>query len=154
MDRNPHENRLLARLDRPRMPLPAWRRPTRFTDDPRHLLPRPPVAATVFQPRKEPTMPTVTARALKVTAVLPVEQLALLVVPEGNPRWLLTVRIGEVDYQVDLNAKSARRSIAQAKTLGPDCAAIVQGKLIGDQITEAGLVVQERKRAVEPAEAA
>jgi hypothetical protein len=48
---------------------------------------------------------------------------------------------------VDLNAKNARRAIAMIRELGPEkVVAIVQGRLAGNAIAEAGLTVQPRTK--------
>jgi len=93
-------------------------------------------------------MPTIAARGLlKVTAVLDPAALADLAVPNGIARITLHITAGEARYTVDLNAKNARRAIAMIRELGPEnVAAIVQGRLAGNAIAEAGLVVQPRTK--------
>ena len=100
-------------------------------------------------------MPTIAARGpLKVTAVLDPAALVDLAVPNGIARITLHITAGEARYTVDLNAKNARRAIAMIRELGPEnVAAIVQGRLAGNAIAEAGLVVQAKKAAEPEADA-
>jgi hypothetical protein len=47
----------------------------------------------------------------------------------------------------ELNAKSVRRALAVIAEHGPDAVSvIVQGKLVADSITEAGIVAQPKVR--------
>jgi hypothetical protein len=119
-DGNPFENRLLGVLDRQRRKPPP-RPPLRWSPadrhDPRHLAIRPRPAI-----KDLPAMLTIVAKSLKVTVVLPAEALAALHVPEGEPRFLLTIRVGDASYTADLNSKSARKAIARALRLRRDCA--------------------------------
>jgi hypothetical protein len=91
-------------------------------------------------------MPTIVAKGpLKVVAILPPEALLGLEVPDGQPRIVLTIVAGDSRYRVDLAAKSARRAIAAVREHGSEnVATIIQGKLVGDAIAEAGLVVQPK----------
>jgi hypothetical protein len=101
---------------------------------------------------------TVTARGpLKVVAVLDPAELLTVSVRDGQPRVVLTLRLPDGVVTADLAAKSLRRAIATVREHGPDSvAAIVQGRLVGSEITEAGLAVQPKvaKPAPEKAEAA
>ena len=55
----------------------------------------------------------------------------------------------------DLAAKSVRRAIAMVREHGPDAvAAIVQGRLVGSEIAEGGIMVQPKVQKAEKAEAA
>jgi hypothetical protein len=67
---------------------------------------------------------------------------------------VLTIRLPDGAATADL-AKSVRQAIAIVREHGPEAvAAIVQGRLSGDQIADAGLSVQpKRPKAVEKAEA-
>jgi hypothetical protein len=107
---------------------------------------------------KETNVPTIAARGLlKVTAVLDPAALVDLAVPNGIPRIILHITAGEARYTVDLNAKRARRAIAMIRELGPEnVTAIVEGRLVGNAIIEAGLMVQPRPAQAEltPAPAA
>jgi hypothetical protein len=99
---------------------------------------------------------TVTARGpLKVVAVIDPAELLDLPVPDGKPRVALTIRLPHGTVFADLATKSVRRAIAMVREHGPDAvAAIVQGRLVGSEITEAGLAVQPKAPKVEKAEAA
>ena len=95
---------------------------------------------------KDAYMPTVTApNSLKVVAVLDPRELLDLVVPDGRQRLGLTIRLPDRTVTADLNAKSVRRAINVIREYGPDAvAAIVQGRLVGSEITEAGLSAQPK----------
>jgi hypothetical protein len=77
-------------------------------------------------------------------------------VRDGQPRVVLTIRLPDGVVTADLAAKSLRRAIAMVREHGAEgVTAIVQGRLVGRQITEAGLAVQPKvaKPAPEKAEA-
>jgi hypothetical protein len=97
---------------------------------------------------------TVTARGpLKVVAVIDPTELLEIEVPDGKPRFVLTVKLPQSTVTADLAAKSVRRAIAAVREHGPEAvAAIVQGRLSGTQIAEAGLSVQPRGPKLEKAE--
>jgi hypothetical protein len=88
----------------------------------------------------------VTARGpLKVVAVLNAAELLDLTVPDGQPRFVLSVRLPDGTVTADLAAKSVRRAIAMVREYGPEAvAAIVQGRLSGSRIAEAALSVQPK----------
>jgi hypothetical protein len=98
----------------------------------------------------EMSMPTVTARSLKVTVVLDAATLLAVPVRDGQPRTVLNVRLPDRTVSADLNTKSVRKAIAAITEFGPDgCSAIIQGRLnAGDIIVEAGLVVQPKMAKV------
>jgi hypothetical protein len=91
-------------------------------------------------------MPTVSARSLKVTVILDPATLLTVPVPDGQPRVALTIRLPDRTVSADLNAKGVRKALATIREHGAEgVACIVQGKLLaGDQIAEAGLVVQPK----------
>jgi hypothetical protein len=97
----------------------------------------------------------VTARGLlKVVAVLNAAELLDIEVPDGAARFVLTIRLHDRTVTADLAAKSVRRAIATVRQHGPEAvAAIVQGRLSGHQIAEAGLSVQPKGPKPEKAEA-
>jgi hypothetical protein len=99
---------------------------------------------------------TITARGpLKVVAVLNSAELLDIEVPDSKPRFVLTIRLPDRTVTADLAAKSVRRAIAMVREHGPEAvAAIVQGRLSGSQIAEAGLSVQPKGPKPEQAEAA
>jgi hypothetical protein len=98
-------------------------------------------------------MQILNSRALKVTVVLDPAEVAQLVAPDGRPRVVLAIRLPDRRVSVDLNAKSVRKAVAMLAEHGPDgVAVIIQGKLVGDTITEAGIVAQPKvKPAAEAA---
>ena len=98
--------------------------------------------------------PILNARAMKVTVVLDPAEVAQLVARDGQPRVVVAIRLpGRVS--ADLNAKSVRRALATISEHGPDgVSVVVQGKLSGDVITEAGIMAQPKVRPQPAAEAA
>jgi hypothetical protein len=87
---------------------------------------------------------TVTARSLKVTVVLdPIEVLHLGYPP--GPRTALHIDVAGRVVSADLNSKTLRKvitTIQDSREVG--CAVILQGKLVGERIEEAGLVAQPK----------
>ena len=72
---------------------------------------------------------------------------AQIVAPEGKPRVAIDIRLPDRRVSVELNAKSVRRALATIGEHDPDgVAVIMQGKLVGDAITEAGLMAQPKVR--------
>jgi hypothetical protein len=91
-----------------------------------------------------------TAKSMKVTVVLDPAEVARLEAPDGKPRVVIGIRLPDRRVSVDLNAKSVRKAIAVIREHGPDSvAAVIQGRLAGDSIIEAGRVAQAK---VKPAE--
>jgi hypothetical protein len=71
--------------------------------------------------------------------VLDPAEVAQIVVPDGRPRTIIAIRLPDRRVSADLNAKSVRKAVAAIGEHGPDgVAVVVQGKLVGDTITEAG----------------
>jgi hypothetical protein len=94
--------------------------------------------------------PVLNARALKCTIVLDPAEVAQIVASDGKPRTIIAIRLPDRRVSADLNAKSVRKAVAAIGEHGPDgVAVIIQGKLVGDLITEAGIVAQPR---VKPSE--
>jgi hypothetical protein len=91
-------------------------------------------------------MSVVTAKSgLKVIAILEAAELLNVVIPDGQPRLVLTIRLPDGMVTADLNAQSVRRAIATVREQGVEAvAAILQGRLSGNVITEAGLSVQPK----------
>ena len=84
------------------------------------------------------------AKALKCTLVLNPSELAGIADPAPAPRVSLHVRAGGSNRTVvaDVSAKSFRKAKATIAEHGADSvAAIIQGKLEGNAVIEAGLVV-------------
>jgi hypothetical protein len=96
-------------------------------------------------------MPVLNARALKCTVVLDPAEVTQLAAPDGQPRVAIEIRLPDGVVTADLAAKSLRRAIATVREHGPDS---VQGRLVGTEITEAGLAVQPKVAKPEKAEAA
>jgi hypothetical protein len=81
-----------------------------------------------------------TAGALKCTVVLTPAELLGVHVPDGAPRVTLRVRVDKRTLSASVAAKSVRRAIVALGELGPESVAMVlQGKLVGDTIEDAGL---------------
>ena len=91
--------------------------------------------------------PVLNARALKCTIVLDPAEVAQIVAPDGKPRTVIAIRLPDRRVSADLNAKSVRKALAAISEYGPDgVAVVIQGKLTGDAITEAGIVAQPKVR--------
>jgi hypothetical protein len=91
--------------------------------------------------------PILSARALKVTVVFDPAEVAQIVAPDGKPRVAITIRLPDRRVSADLNAKSVRRALATIAEHGPDgVSVVVQGKLVGDIIEEAGIMAQPKVR--------
>jgi hypothetical protein len=75
-----------------------------------------------------------------------------LTIPDGISRVPVKVQIGGRHFTASLNPKSLRKVIATVREAGPDQVAVVlQGKLTGDAIEEAGLAAA--LKTPKPAEA-
>ena len=99
--------------------------------------------------------PVLNARALKCTIVLDPAEAAQIVAADGKPRVVIDIRLPDRRVSVDLNAKSVRKVLAAISEQGPDgVAVVIQGKLAGDAITEAGIVAQPKVRPQTAAAAA
>jgi hypothetical protein len=95
-------------------------------------------------------MPTITAKGLwKIVCVLNPADVLGITIPSGSPRCPITVRVPDKNgttYLADLNAKSVRKAQATLTAEGAEnVSAIIQGRLDGAQIAEAGLVAAEEK---------
>jgi hypothetical protein len=85
------------------------------------------------------------AKNLKVTVVLDPAAIASVTVPNGTTKFALQIRVGGRIYTADLNAKSLRRCVAAIGEAGPDnVAVIIQGKLDGTAIIDAGIAAQPK----------
>jgi hypothetical protein len=92
-----------------------------------------------------PQTVNVYASALKCSLVLDPAALQGVVVPDGVPRVTLNVRVAGRTLSASVNAKGVRRAILAIRDAGPDGVAVVlQGKLAGDVIEEAGLAAQPK----------
>jgi hypothetical protein len=91
--------------------------------------------------------PVLNACAMKVTVVLDPAEAAQIAAPDGKPRVVIDIRLPDRRLTADLAAKSVRRALATISEHGPDgVAVIVQGKLVGDTIADAGLMAQPKVR--------
>jgi hypothetical protein len=94
------------------------------------------------------------SRALKVTAVLDPAEVAALPDPT-TARTMLRIQVAGRIVTADVAAKAVRKAKATIAQHGPsEVAVIVQGKLVGDSVLEAGLVAQVKvpKLAPNPAQ--
>jgi hypothetical protein len=99
--------------------------------------------------------PVLNARSLKCTIVLDPAEVAQIAAADGKPRVVIDIRLPDRRVSVDLNAKSVRKVLAAISEQGPDgVAVVIQGKLAGDAITEAGIVAQPKVRPQTAAAAA
>jgi hypothetical protein len=99
-------------------------------------------------------MPVLNSRALKVTAVLDPTEVTALPDPT-TARTMLRIQVAGRIVTADVAAKALRKAKATIAQHGPsEVAVIVQGKLVGDSVLEAGLVAQVKvpKLAPNPAQ--
>ena len=90
-------------------------------------------------------MQIVNVRALKCAIALDPAEVAQTVAPDGKPRTVIAIRLPDRRVSADLNAKSVRKEVATISEHGADgVAVIIPGKLVGDTITEAGIVAQPK----------
>ena len=87
---------------------------------------------------------TLTGRALKVTIVLDPIELAAMADPT-TARVALRICVADRVVVADVAGKSLRKARATIVEFGVDnVAVIIQGKLVGDAVIEAGLVAQPK----------
>jgi hypothetical protein len=103
-------------------------------------------------------MPTLSARAIKITLVLdPVETFEVLkqTAALAATRVPFAIDVDGWRLRTDFSARSLRRALATLHHNGVEnVAVIIQGKLMRDgTISEAGLVAQVKARKPEPAAA-
>jgi hypothetical protein len=92
-------------------------------------------------------MPTLTGRTLKVSTLLDPKELLAVSLPEGVPRCILYIHFEDrgLALTADVAAKAVRKAKAMIEEHGIDnVTALLQGKLAGLAIVEAGLVVNAR----------
>jgi hypothetical protein len=83
------------------------------------------------------------SKILKATVVLDPAALVGVEVPNGQPKFAVSVTVAGRTLTAELNSKSMRRCIATIADAGPDSVAVIlQGKLQGDEIAEAGIAAQ------------
>jgi len=82
---------------------------------------------------------------LKITAILDPAAVAIIPTPNGMSKAALRITAGGRTYTAEVNMKPLRRCIAAIGEAGPDGVAIIlQGKLVGDTIQEAGVIAQAK----------
>ena len=99
-------------------------------------------------------MTLLNSRALKVTAVLDPAEVAALPDPT-TAGTVLRIQVAGRTITVDVAAKALRKAKATIAQHGPsEVAVLVQGKLVGETVLEAGLVAQVKgpKPAPDPAQ--
>jgi hypothetical protein len=92
-------------------------------------------------------MPTLTGRTLKVSTLLDPKELLAVSLPEGVPRCILYIHFEDrgLALTADVAAKAVRKAQAVIAEHGIDnVTALLQGKLSGLAILEAGLTVNAR----------
>ena len=84
------------------------------------------------------------AKAIKVTLVLTPAEVAAIQLPPGG-RTVLTIVVDGHKLSADVAVKSLRKAQTVIAEHGPEgTATIIQGKLVGNSVTEAGLVAQPK----------
>jgi hypothetical protein len=125
----------------------TWNRP--------RAAPRAAPAANIAKPILDPVATAglrMTARALKVTAVVDPAALAAFHVPNGSQRSPFVISIGEHQVVGEFNSKTLRRCLAAVRDAGPEnVAVVVSGKIVGDRLEEAGILAQPRTNRSPPA---
>jgi hypothetical protein len=111
----------------------VWRAPVTDTRYPEQLP----------KPKDKPMAPpTVTTRALKVTAVLDAAAVAISPTPDGQSRSKLTINCEGKIYTADISTKSLRNKATIAAHGANDVFVMVQGKLRNNEIVDCGLIAQ------------
>ncbi len=106
-------------------------------------VPKPPAPPPPVWDRKGRLL--VSAKALKVTTVLDPAVLAGLAVPNGSARTEFVLDVGGRKVTGAFNSKSLRRAAAAIAEHGPEGVTImVQGRLVGDALEDAGIVAQPK----------
>ena len=120
---------------RPKPSPRVWRAPTTDTRYPEQALKR--------KNKSVMTKLTVTARALKVTAVLDAAAVAILPAPDGQARSDLIIDCEGKTYTANIATKSLRKAKTIVATNGAtNVVVLVQGRLRGDEIVDAGFAAQ------------
>ena len=95
-------------------------------------------------------MPILNSRALKVTAVLDPAEVAALPDPSTG-RTVLRIQVAGRTVTADVAGKALRKAKATIAQHGPsEVAVLVQGKLVGESVLEAGLVAQVKAPKAAP----
>jgi hypothetical protein len=91
------------------------------------------------------TTTTLTGRALKVTVVLNPMEIGRLQAVNGQSRVEFRVQVAGRIVTTNVSAKSVRKANTTIAEAGVDgCAAILQGRLVGECIEDAGLAVMPK----------
>jgi hypothetical protein len=108
--------------------------------------PAPQQPAPVPKPPAKPSgNPVLQAKAFKITAVIEAEAIASLNIPNAQPRLPLRIATASRTFRVELAAKSLRKVQAALAAAGPDgLTIIVQGRLEGEHLLDAGIAAQPR----------
>jgi hypothetical protein len=95
-----------------------------------------------------------TARSIKVTLVLDPGQFVGLVVPDGQPRYVLPIDVAGRVIKADLACKAIRKAVAAVAEYGPQGVAILlQGQLEpGDKLSSGGLSAMPKTPKPQPSE--
>jgi hypothetical protein len=95
--------------------------------------------------RKEPTVASITARAIKVTIPLSPESVLALAAADGQPRLQFIITHEDTKLRADVAAKSVRKAQTTIREAGArNCFVIIQGKIgRGGEILECGLVARQ-----------
>jgi hypothetical protein len=101
----------------------------------------------LFNKPKDTPMLRLTARALKVTAVLDAAMVVTLPTPDGQARSKLIINCDGINYTADIATKSLRKVKATIAANGAESVFVmVQGKLKNNEIAECGFVAQVKVR--------
>jgi sRNA-binding protein len=88
---------------------------------------------------------TLQAKSIKATVLLDASDISRLRVLEGTSKVALRVNVGNRAITADLNARSVRRAVAAIQAAGEAGASVIlQGRLEGDVLLEAGIVAQPK----------
>jgi hypothetical protein len=102
------------------------------------------ITATHIAPGKvPPAKAMLVGKAIKASVGLDPAAVAALSIPNGQPRVVLQISAGGRLLSADIAAKALRKVGATITEAGfENVVIVVQGKLEGDRLTEAGIVAQ------------
>jgi hypothetical protein len=141
------EHTLTRGLDRKAAPPRNKRRPSSYVWHARATATDIQYPEQLFKPKKDKPMIqpqlTVTARAMKVTVPLDAAVVATLPTPDGQSRSKLIISCEGKSYTADIATKSLRKVKTTIAANGAENVFVmVQGKLKGGEIVEAGITAQ------------
>ena len=95
-----------------------------------------------------------TAKSIKATVVLDAAALLDVTVPNGSGPVPFVITVGDQSVKGQFNAKTLRRAVTAVREAGAEnVAVVVNGRLLGNRLEEAGIVAQPRsKPAAAPAQ--